>query len=244
MTTWTTKLRAPVLGVSIAVASALALPAHAQKPASKQENIGVATGITVGAFAGGPVGAILGAAAGAWLGDRYHRQEEENKELRTVLSESEAERERLAQSIAQLNGLLASSKATGVQLGETVDRTRDLESMISFRTDDTELSPEVVSQLQRLGGLVSAIPEATVRVAGFADPRGSKEYNAALSQKRAEAVASALVEGGIRAHQLIVEAHGEDSSMSTEGDFDGYALERKVTVRIEHGEGKALASAR
>ena len=39
---------------------------------SKEESVGVGTGVVIGAIAGGPVGAIIGAASGAKLGDEFH----------------------------------------------------------------------------------------------------------------------------------------------------------------------------
>ena len=94
------RLRAPALaGIAVAVAAALPAQAAEPKSASKQEKIGVVTGIAVGAAAGGPVGAVLGAAAGAWLGDRYHRQAVANTELASNLDKTETERAALASSL-------------------------------------------------------------------------------------------------------------------------------------------------
>src|SRR6516225_5797850 len=97
MSTLTDKVRARTLGLTLAAACAASLPVHAEQraAASKQENIGVVTGLTVGAVAGGPIGAIVGAAAGAWLGDRYHKQQVKNAGLATDLSKSEADRSTL-----------------------------------------------------------------------------------------------------------------------------------------------------
>src|SRR5262245_61705536 len=95
-----TLARTPVLALTVAAACAAALPAHAgEKTASKQENIGVASGLVVGALAGGPFGAVIGAATGAWLGDRYHRQRVENHALTAELSESNLERGKLKNTL-------------------------------------------------------------------------------------------------------------------------------------------------
>ncbi|MGH8300164.1 MAG: DUF456 family protein, partial [Steroidobacteraceae bacterium] len=74
------KVRVGTVGITVAAMSLAALPASAapaagsaQPHASKQENIGVFTGLAVGAAAAGPIGAMVGMVAGAWLGDRYHR---------------------------------------------------------------------------------------------------------------------------------------------------------------------------
>jgi outer membrane lipoprotein SlyB len=92
--------------VGIAVAVAASLPVHADttptpdRKASKQENIGVLTGLAVGAAAGGPIGAVVGAAAGGLLGDRYHKQQVARQTLAADLSQSEAQRKQLTQHVA------------------------------------------------------------------------------------------------------------------------------------------------
>ena len=77
------------------------------------------------------------------------------------------------------------------------------------------------------------MPDVKVRVAGYADPRGSDALNDALSQHRAQAVAAVLAGAGLAQDRLIVEAHGKCESTSTPGDLDGYAFDRRVTVRLE-----------
>ena len=47
-----------------------------------------------------------------------------------------------------------------------------------------------------------------LRVTGYADERGDRDYNLALSRRRAEAVAQYLVASGIDAGQLSVEGRG------------------------------------
>lgn len=239
MNIWTTKLRAPAVAVAltaacIAVPSVQAAEKAAQKKASRQETVGVTSGFAIGAAAGGPIGAIVGAAAGAWLGDRYHRQDVAKTSLARNLDWSEAER-------ARLSGTLVSVKAEGERLGKAIERTNHLETTVSFRTDDATVTPEGAARLKKLGALAGALPDAVVRVSAFADPRGSEEYNAKLSERRAEAVAAVLAESGLDASRLIIEAHGESQSTTPEGDLDGYAFDRRVTVRIEKGSPETLA---
>src|SRR3981189_648344 len=116
------QMRYRSIALAVAAACVTALPVHAEEtvtvrqPASKQENIGVVTGLAVGAAAAGPVGAIVGAAAGAWLGDRYHRQAAARHELAAGLDKSESDRTRLAQNVTELNGSLAHEQERGEQL--------------------------------------------------------------------------------------------------------------------------------
>ncbi len=89
MKTMTLQTRYRSVALAVAVACVAALPVHAEnstvtvqteqqttkpKSASKQESIGIVTGLAVGAVAGGPIGAVIGAAVGAWMGDHYHKQ--------------------------------------------------------------------------------------------------------------------------------------------------------------------------
>ena len=210
---------------------------------AKSEDIGIVTGLAVGAAAGGPIGAVIGAAAGGLMGDRYHREKQTAKALSSDLGRSEAERVRLAANVTELNGSLAESRTYGAQLEQTVSAVDAVGMDVSFRTDDTSIKVEDMGPLLKLGALAATVPDAKIRVAGFADPRGDAAYNEALSQRRAEAVAAALVCGGMTRERLIIEAHGASESTSAAGDLDAYALDRRVTVRLERGVAGTPASA-
>jgi len=231
-----TKYRGPALGLTLAAALAALQPVYAaERSASKPENIGVATGFTVGAAAGGPIGAIVGAAAGALMGERFYKKDLERTALASDLGASESER-------SKLKGELVQTQLHGEKLGQAVDRTRDLETEVSFRTGEAQLSDTTVARLQKIGSLASSLPDTKVRVSGYADPRGSEALNAALSEKRAAAVAQVLETSGVDASRLIIESHGETQSATAEGDLDGYAFDRKVTVRIEREVNGVVAN--
>jgi outer membrane protein OmpA-like peptidoglycan-associated protein len=240
-----TQVRARTLGLTLAAACAASLPVHAaEQPraaASKQENIGVATGIVIGAFAGGPIGAVVGGAAGAMLGDHYHKQQVKNAALTGDLSKIEKERTSLSKNVADLNGSLSQTQQLATKLDETVSRTDQLETDIGFRTNDASIQTKSMPPLLKLGALAASMPDVKVRVAGYADPRGSEEINDELSKRRAEAVAAVLTQAGIPRDQLIVEAHGKSECSTEEGDLDGYAFDRRVTVRIERKGDAAVA---
>ena len=226
-------------GIGLAAAACLAgAPVWAGSDAgpdsnAKAEDIGIVTGLAVGAAAGGPVGALIGAAAGGLMGDRYHREKQTAKTLSADLGKSEAERVRLAANVTELNGSLAESRNYGAQLEHTLSAVDAVGMDVGFRTDDTSIKVEDMAPLLKLGALAATVPDAKIRVAGFADPRGDADYNQVLSQRRAEAVAAALVCGGLARERLIVEAHGASESSSAAGDLDAYALDRRVTVRLE-----------
>lgn len=215
----------PALALAACVAGTPARAAGraATDSSSPQADVGALTGLAIGAAAGGPVGAVLGAAAGVALGDHYHRQRE---------------------SLAQANEALARSQAHGARLEQTLAALDEVGMDVSFRTGDASIKAADLPPLLKLGALAAAMPQVTVRVAGFADPRGADAYNQALSLRRAQAVAAALGSAGVPASRLIVEAHGSGESRSADGDLDAYALDRRVTVRLERAPPAPLASQR
>ncbi|HEX4388577.1 MAG TPA: DUF456 family protein [Steroidobacteraceae bacterium] len=230
-------LRAGALGVFLAASAAVPVYAgeDAARPGegSKQSDIGALSGLAVGAAVGGPVGAVIGMGAGAVLGDHYHRQQKAKQALAADLGKSEAERARLTHDVGELGTSLAQVQAHDAQLGDTLKKADRLGLDVGFRTDESELSAQALPPLLQFGALAVAMPDATVRIAGYADPRGSDEYNDALSLKRAQAVAAVLASAGVPGSRVVIEAHGKSESQVDPGDLDGYALERRVTVRLE-----------
>jgi outer membrane protein OmpA-like peptidoglycan-associated protein len=233
------KLRAAALGL---VVTGFAVgPAHADDApddgsrGSKQARIGAVTGIVLGAAAAGPVGAVVGAAAGVVIGDRYRRQAQTAQTAAALtqdLDRSEADRAQLAHSVAQLNGTLAEAQARGEQLDQALQHTDELGFDVSFRTDDDAVTVQAMAPLLKLGALVASLPQTQVLVAGYADPRGSEAYNDELSFRRAECVAAVLASAGVPRERILIEAHGKSEALSAAGDRDGYAFDRRVTVRL------------
>jgi len=224
MSTRISRLGAAALAVALAgplasVSARAGVTADDERHGSTQSNIGALTGLVVGAAAAGPVGAVLGAAAGIVLGDRYHRQAQAAAALTSSLDKSEAQRARLAGSVGQLD--------------ETLKHTDELELSVSFRTDDDAVAVEAVAPLLKLGALAASLPQARLRVAGFADPRGTDAWNNDLSLRRAQNVAAVLSQAGVARERMIIEAHGSSAANCGDGDLDAYALERRVTVRLE-----------
>jgi outer membrane protein OmpA-like peptidoglycan-associated protein len=232
--------RLPTRALGFALAGCMTvLSAHGGEAAgergagSKQSDFGFVTGLTVGALAAGPVGAVVGAAAGTVIGEGYHRQAQSRAALAQQLEQSEAQRAQLIHNVAQLDSSLAQARARGEQLDETLQHTDELGLDVSFRTADDSVTAQAMPPLLKLGALVASLPQARVRIVGYADPRGSDAYNDELSLRRAVSVAAVLMSAGVPRERILVEAHGKTESTSAAGDLDAYALERRVTVRVQ-----------
>ncbi len=222
----TLTLRGCALGLALSGCAALTSayagdPAHRTGEGSKQSDIGAVTGIAVGALAAGPIGAALGGAAGALVGDRFHRQAQSSAALTEDLRRSEAQRAELAAELA---------------------RTDQLGLDVSFRTGDDSVAAQAMPALLKLGALAASLPQAQLCVAGFADPRGTDAYNDELSLRRAANVAAVLTSAGEPRERIRIEGHGKTEAGDANGDLDAYALERRVTVRLQLAAATEVAA--
>ncbi len=80
---------------------------------------------------------------------------------------------------------------------------------------------------------MKAYPNATFEIAGYTDPRGGKEFNAELSDKRAEFVAKRLIDRGISKEKLIIKGYGfNDPAAPDATTEEEFQLNRRVEIRI------------
>jgi hypothetical protein len=108
-----------------------------------------------------------------------------------------------------------------------------------FEFDKSELLPQSKADMDRLVKEMQKFPEAKFEVSGYADERGSNEYNDKLSKRRAEAVKKALIEKGISADKLKIVAKGKRELQIKEAqDENQHAQNRRVEVRIINPENK------
>lgn len=78
-----------------------------------------------------------------------------------------------------------------------------------FEFDEAELTDETRRKLDRIADRARGNDEATVRVTGYADQIGGDDYNLSLSQRRADAVRTYLIERGLPENAVSVDARGE-----------------------------------
>jgi peptidoglycan-associated lipoprotein len=71
-----------------------------------------------------------------------------------------------------------------------------------------------------------------VRLEGNADDRGSREYNLALGQRRAEAVKQAMVLSGVRSDALEAISYGEERPRCTDQAEECRATNRRVDILV------------
>lgn len=102
---------------------------------------------------------------------------------------------------------------------------------ITFDFDSDVLNDEGMPQIAELAEVLQANPELRVVIVGHTDGMGAFDYNLALSQRRAQAVVTALVQGhGIDAARLTPAGAGMVAPVATNRTEEGRAQNRRVEI--------------
>jgi peptidoglycan-associated lipoprotein len=102
--------------------------------------------------------------------------------------------------------------------------------VVYFDYDQADIRPEFNAQLQAHGQFLAQNGNATLRLEGHADERGSREYNIGLGERRAQAVRRVLMLQGAQAGQLTTVSYGEERPAQTGSDEEAWRLNRRVEL--------------
>lgn len=105
-----------------------------------------------------------------------------------------------------------------------------LPRVVYFDFDSFVVKEEYRPVIEGHAKLLSNDRSARLSVEGHTDERGGREYNLALGQKRAEAVAKSLVLLGARENQLEAVSFGEERPAAQGSDESAWAQNRRVEL--------------
>ncbi len=183
----------------------------------------------VGGLLAGPIGFMIGGASGTLLGSELDKADKYDTAMLDV-EKGNADLVELQAKVSMLQDQLHTSRQQQQQLNDVA--MTNLEFQLLFHTGDDGLNPQTEKRLDELAEFLKRNSELSVRLHGYADPRGTDEYNNVLSMYRAINVQHALEKRGVDTSRIERRYYGADQSQSTKGDLDAYALDRKVTVEV------------
>jgi outer membrane protein OmpA-like peptidoglycan-associated protein len=154
--------------------------------------------------AGAIIGATIGGAAGLMIG---HYMDKQAEEMQRDIKNAKIER-----------------------VGEGIKITFD--SGILFETNKSDLQPTAKQNIENLAKILNKYPDTNIRVEGHTDSTGSNEYNQALSEKRAEAVANYTKGLGVTGSRFSTFGYGEIQPIVSNTTPEGRQQNRRVEIAI------------
>ena len=107
------------------------------------------------------------------------------------------------------------------------------QNVIYFDTDRYNIDTADAAALQTQAQYLSQYPNITVTIEGHADERGTRDYNLALGERRANSAKNYLVSLGIAANRIRTVSYGEERPVATASTPSAWAQNRRaVTVVI------------
>ena len=103
--------------------------------------------------------------------------------------------------------------------------------VIYFAYDQSTIEPEYFEILDAHSELLAGNPNLTIRLEGHADERGSREYNVALSERRAGSVKQFMDLKGVGSEQSQTVAYGEELPVDSGHNEAAWSKNRRVEIK-------------
>ena len=117
----------------------------------------------------------------------------------------------------------ASDPMSNVDIGEPYVK-------IYFDYDQDTLREDALSDLLKVSKLMKDNPKYTLLVEGHADERGTREYNLALSERRAKAVEDFLSASGVSSFNIEVVGYGEEKPVDNGSNESAWSQNRRAEL--------------
>ena len=151
-----------------------------------------------------------------------------NKNLKNILLVIFATLILSACSTAKKSGNIDGDVYTGKETVEYL--ASGVPDRVFFATNKSSLTTAARETLRKQATYLRKNKNLNVTIEGHADERGTREYNLALGQRRAEAVSQYLILNGVSKNRLVVKSFGEEKPIAFGQDEESYSKNRRVEI--------------
>jgi peptidoglycan-associated lipoprotein len=102
--------------------------------------------------------------------------------------------------------------------------------IIYFDFDSSKIGGDFVELIKHHGKYLALNKSASVRVEGHTDERGTREYNVALADRRAQSVKRLLLFQGASANQITIISYGEEKPVAMGHDESAWRQNRRAEL--------------
>jgi outer membrane protein OmpA-like peptidoglycan-associated protein len=162
----------------------------------------------------------------------------ESRTKEAMAAQAQAESARNAAAAAQAQLANAQQQLADLQAKQTDRGVVVTIGDVLFDTGQATLKPGADLAMNRLATYLNANRDTKILIEGHTDSRGSEEYNEALSERRAQAVATALESRGVSPDQLQTAGRGEQYPIASNDTPEGRQQNRRVEIVFSDATGR------
>ena len=148
------------------------------------------------------------------------------------------EQDDTAQNSTSANEMASSASQQKGTSGQTasmsaVDVANQIDGHLSyFDVDSAALRTPTISGLLFVAEYLKANPTERILVEGHCDERGTRDYNLALGEKRAEAIRVQLVRQGVDRRRIKTKSFGKERPAMLGASPEAWAKNRRTVIRL------------
>jgi peptidoglycan-associated lipoprotein len=132
---------------------------------------------------------------------------------------------------------VAQPQTSSIQPGSAEDFRVNVGDTVFFDVDQSSIRADGQAVLQKQAAWLKQYPQVRLMVEGHCDERGTREYNIALGDRRANAVREYLVSLGVDGARLVTKSFGKERPTCTESDDSCWQQNRRGYSVISAGAG-------
>lgn len=121
--------------------------------------------------------------------------------------------------------------------GSQQDLVVNVGDRVFFEFDQSNLKPGARTTLEKQAAWLKKFPAIKLNVEGHADERGTREYNLALGERRANSAKDFLVALGISPNRLRVISFGKERPVALGNDDTSWSQNRRSVSIVTGGTG-------
>jgi len=130
------------------------------------------------------------------------------------------------------NGTTANGSANAANPGTQEDLVVNVGDRVFFGFNKTDLSAEARATLDRQSTWLKQYPSVQISLEGHCDERGTREYNLALGERRANSAKNYLVAAGVTANRITTVSYGKERPAVLGSNEAAWAQNRRAVSII------------
>lgn len=117
------------------------------------------------------------------------------------------------------------------------------EQKINFAPGSSNIELASSKTVDKIAEILKGCPDVAMEIGGYTDSQGREEMNKALSQRRAEAVLTALLARRVLTSNISAHGYGEENPIADNGTEEGREANRRIEFKLVGGSSEEESAA-